>query len=300
MESQNATNTTLPSFAEYVEDRKYCKNVSLKTISSYQDAWKAFGPHVEPVLASSGRIVDGIRSGVAHLRAKGLRPVSINSYLTAVRAYLNWLHAEGHIKDKPRVQLLKYEHRVLATLTPEQLQQIIRHTPKGKNDRRIHTFVLLVLDTGLRLSEALSLTREAVDFDNLVINVRGKGGKHRLVPFSLEFRRILFRYMSRQDTALVFSTRTGTGLTRRNTGRDMKELGRKIGITGVRFSPHTCRHTFAVTFLRNGGDVYVLSRILGHSNITTTTIYLRSMGIETLSMAHQKFSPLAAIRRGGA
>src|SRR5579863_4250702 len=152
MESQNATNTTLPPFAEYVEDRKYLKNVSPKTINAYQDAWKAFGPHVEPVLTSGGRIVDAIRSGVTHLMAKGLRPVSINSYLTAVRAYLNWLHVEGHLKEKPRVELLKYEHRVLATLTPEQLQRIIRHVPNGKNDRRIHTFVLLVLDTGLRLS----------------------------------------------------------------------------------------------------------------------------------------------------
>lgn len=297
MESQNATNTTLPSFAKYVEDRKYLKNVSPKTIEAYRDAWKAFGPHVEPVLASGGRICDGIRVGVAHLMAKGLRPVSINSYLTAIRAYLNWLHVEGHLKDKPRVEFLKYEHQVLATLSPEQLHRIIRHVPKGKNDRRIYTFVLLVLDTGLRLSEALSLTKDAVDMDNLVIKVKGKGNKQRLVPFSVECRRVLFRYMARQDTALVFSTGTGVGLTKRNTGRDMKELGRKLGITGVRFSPHTLRHTFAVTFLRNGGDVYMLSRILGHSNITTTTVYLRSIGIEALTQAHQKFSPLLALHR---
>jgi integrase/recombinase XerD len=77
----------------------------------------------------------------------------------------------------------------------------------------------------------------------------------------------------------------------------MKDLGRRIGITGVRFSPHTLRHTFAVTFLRNGGDVYMLSRILSHSNITTTTVYLRSMDVDTLSMAHRKFSPLAAMGR---
>ena len=226
--------------------------------------------------------------------AKGLRPVSINSYLTAVRAYLNWLHIEGHLKDKPRVHLLKCEDRVIATLTPDQVQRIIRHVPKGVNDRRIHTFVLLVLDTGLRMSEALSLTTDSVDFDNLVIKVRGKGGKHRLIPFSIECRRVLFRYMSRHDRSVVFSTRTGAPLTKRNTGRDMKELGRKLRITGVRFSPHTLRHTFAVTFLRNGGDIYMLSRILGHANITTTTVYLRSIGVDALAEAHQKFSPLVA------
>jgi len=78
----------------------------------------------------------------------------------------------------------------------------------------------------------------------------------------------------------------------------MAILGRKLSITGVRFSPHTMRHTFAGTFLRNDGDVYVLSRILGHANITTTTKCLRSMGIDALSEAHQKFSPLVPDQRG--
>lgn len=77
----------------------------------------------------------------------------------------------------------------------------------------------------------------------------------------------------------------------------MAVFGKKLRITGVRFSPHTMRHTFAVTFLRNGGDVYVLSRILGHSSITTTTKHLRSMGIDALAEAHQKFSPLVALHR---
>jgi hypothetical protein len=84
-----------------------------------------------------------------------------------------------------------------------------------------------------------------------------------------------------------------------NIGRDIRILGRRLRITGVRFSPHTMRHTFAVSFLRNGGDVYVLSRILGHANITTTTVYLRSLGMDILSQAHQKFSTLSALRRVG-
>jgi integrase/recombinase XerD len=281
-------------FDRFVQERTYLKGVSPATIRYYGCLRRTFQTILtEPTKA-------GMLGLVQKLLADGMSPVSVNTYLRGFKAYVRWLHAEGYLKEPLPITFLKTEQKVLATLTADQIQKIIRHVPKGVNARRIHTFVLLVLDTGLRLSEALSLTRDVVDLDNLVIKVRGKGGKHRLVPFSLECRRVLFRYLSRQDSALVFCTRTGTGLTERNTGRDMKELGRKIAITGVRFSPHTLRHTFAVTFLRNGGDIYVLSRILGHSNITTTTVYLRSLGIEALSSAHQKFSPLAVMRRGGA
>src|SRR5579864_7114645 len=125
MKSQNATTTTLPSFADYVDDRKYLKNVSLTTVAWYRDAWRAFGPYIETLLASGGRINDTVRTLVAALREKGVRPVSINSYLTCVRAYLNWLHRQGHLTDKPRVELLKFEHKVIATFTPDHVQRMI-------------------------------------------------------------------------------------------------------------------------------------------------------------------------------
>ena len=154
-----------------------------------------------------------------------------------------------------------------------------------------------------RDSEALGLAQEDLDLDNLVIRVRGKGNKHRLVPMSVELRKIVWKYISRaaessSRSGMLFCTYLGTRVSQRDVLRDLKALGRRLGIIGVRMSPHTLRHTFAVTFLRNGGDLYMLSRILGHASITTTTGYLRSLGIETLSMAHQKFSPLVAIHRG--
>jgi len=282
-------------FKQFLDERTYLKGVSPATIRYYAGVRHTF----ESILAEPTKA--GMLERVQKLLADGVSPISVNTYLRGFKAYVRWLHAEGYLKELFPIRFLKTEQKVLATLTPDQVQRIMRYTPDGVNDRRIHTFVLLVLDTGIRLSEALNLTRDALDFDNLVIKVRGKGGKHRLVPFSTDCRKLVFRYLSRHDGAdLVFSTRTGTGLTDRNTARDMRELGRRLRITGVRFSPHTLRHTFAVTFLRNGGDVYMLSRILGHSNITTTTVYLRSIGIEALAQAHQKFSPLVAMSRSRA
>jgi hypothetical protein len=108
--------------------------------------------------------------------------------------------------------------------------------------------------------------RSDVDLENLVIRVElGKGRKARLVPISLELRKRLWRYLSKlpeEGSVYVFATKRGTKVTLRNFGYDLKLLGDKLHITGVRFSPHTLRHTFAVNYLRAGGNVFYLQRIL--------------------------------------
>jgi site-specific recombinase XerD len=106
--------------------------------------------------------------------AKGVRPVSINSYLTCVRAYANWLHAEGYLPDKPKVPLLKCEQKVIETFSQEQIQKLVSVKPKGTNQIRVHIASCLMLDTGLRLQETLGLTLTDADFDNLVVKVTGK------------------------------------------------------------------------------------------------------------------------------
>ena len=93
----------------------------------------------------------------------------------------------------------------------------------------------------------------------------------------------------------LFSTRTGTQVSKNNVQRDFKVLAAKLGITGVRVSPHTLRHTFAVNFLTSGGDIYLLSRILGHTSVKTTEVYLRSLGVEALQEAQARTSLLRPV-----
>lgn len=91
----------------------------------------------------------------------------------------------------------------------------------------------------------------------------------------------------------VFASKLQNKLATRNVLRDLKKLGKKLAAKGVRFSPHTLRHTSADSYLRNGGNIEYLRRILGHSSILTTQKYLKSLGIEDLQAVHNNHSPLS-------
>jgi integrase/recombinase XerD len=149
------------------------------------------------------------------------------------------------------------------------------------------------MDTGLRVNELLCLTRQDVDLENLVLRVKGKGNKHRLVPMSIELRKLLYRHLAVQKHAIVFCTRDGCKVTQRNLLRDFKVGCEKLGIVGVRCSFHTLRHTFAVSYLRAGGNLFYLARILGHTSVKTTEKYLQSLGVEDLQEVHDRLTPLS-------
>ncbi len=273
---------------QFTLERKYLKNVTPRTLAWYAYSFKAF----EGAIGSKAEIV----TRISELRNRGVKPISINCYLRCINAYFRWLHQE-HNREMPKIPRLKEEQKILATLTPEHVNRLLQFRPKGRNLMRAHTLTLLLLDTGLRVSEALGLNWDHVDLDNLVLRVLGKGGKHRVVPISFEGRKLLYRWRQQiGKSEWVFPTLSGIVTRQRNVGRDMTLLGERVGITGVRFSPHTMRHTFAVSYLRAGGNVLYLQRILGHSSLEMTNRYTRSLGIEDLQAVHSRLSLLS--RRG--
>lgn len=277
-------------FDRFLQERVYLKGVSPETLRYYRWVRRAF----ESILANPTKA--GMMDGIQKLLASGVSPTSVNTYLRGFKAYVRWLHEEGYLKDLFRVQFLRTEEKILETLSVEHVKRLVVHRSKGQNECRAHAVSLLILDTGLRIKECLGLGKNEVDFDNMLLKVQGKGNKVRMVPFSPECRKVLFKTCNRHDFNLVFCTRNGTAVTQRNFLRDFKMLGRKLGIQGVRMSPHTLRHTFAVSFLRNGGDIYMLSRILGHSSVKTTEVYLKSLGVEALQEAQARTSLLVRER----
>jgi len=293
---------TLASYVErFKQERQFLKGVSPSTLAWYHYSFQAFAPVLERAYESSADFKASVMARIQELReqGRGNKPVSINTYLRCFKTFLNWCHEEQILKEPIKLSWLKEEQKVLATFSPAQVSLLLKWKPGKDSQRRLHALICLFLDTGLRLSEALGLTNDDVDFDNLIIKVKGKGGKHRLVPMSLELRKVLFRWRQKppehlsHHSGLMFSTKYGTQLHARDSLRDFKKLCRKLRITGVRCSPHTLRHTFAVNYLRAGGNLFYLSKILGHSSVQTTERYLQSLQVEDLQAVHNRLSLLA-------
>ncbi|HYL38114.1 MAG TPA: tyrosine-type recombinase/integrase, partial [Bryobacteraceae bacterium] len=271
-------------FDRFLQERTYLKGVSPQTLRFYRGVGRAFSP----ILAEPTK--DGMMECIQKLLADGVSPTSVNTYLRGLKAYARWLHSEGYLKTALAVQFLKTERKILAS--QEQVRRLVNYKPNGRNLTRAHMATLVMLDCGLRASECLGLTSPDLDFDSLVIRVKGKGNKYRLVPMSIELRNALFRYCAKHPAQFIFATERGTRVTNRNFQRDLKGMCERLGMTGVRCSPHTLRHTFAVSYLRHGGNLYYLSRILGHTSVKTTERYLGSLGVEDLRAVHDRLSLL--------
>jgi integrase/recombinase XerD len=270
------------SFSQFIRERQYLQNVSPATIEWYKHSFKWL-PNESPSQ-------EELREAVVRMREKGLEATGCNSAIRAINAYLKWSDS-AH-----RVLYLKEEQRVLPTFSLTDVKKLISHRPKPKNfyQRRLHLLILVLLDTGCRIDEVLSLTAADCDLDNLLFTVSGKGRKQRKIPFSFELRRHLSRFLvDLHQEQFIFATRHGRKLGRRNVLRDVKRLCQRLGVTPPERTLHAFRHTFAIHYLRKGGSVFHLQKVLGHSTLEMTRRYANLL-TEDLQAVHQKISLLAA------
>jgi integrase/recombinase XerD len=279
-------------FEQFLSERRYLKNVTPRTIEWYETAFKAFQKAHSAAAPELTR--SSLQQFVIVTRERGVRPISCNTYIKALNAFCLWLHEEGHLSHRLELPLLKVEKRIIQTLTDEAMEALLSVKSKRYDQWRLYALVCLLLDTGLRIEEALSLRRHDIDFDNLLLTVFGKGRKERRVPFSFELRKVLFRYDAVRvkqcpRCELMFPSREGTNWDQRNSLRGLHLLQHKLRLPS--FGWHRLRHTFATNYLRQGGDIVRLSMVLGHSQITTTQRYLHLL-TEDLSASHQKVSIL--------
>ena len=282
-----------PLFVQFLKERTYLKNVTDRTLVWYRVAFNNYAAvtaHDAAVLPSKVTL----QHFVVSLRERGIKPVTCNTYVGAMNAFCGWLHEEGHARERVKLPKLRVERRLLTLLDDAQMRVLIGHKPKTFRQARVHLAVLLILDTGLRISEALHLRVTDTDCDNLILKVFGKGQKERLVPFSLELRRRLYRYEQLRakkgvKSELLFAGFEGTHWEKRNSTTSLYLLQDKLGLP--RFGWHRLRHTFATNYLRHGGDIVRLSMVLGHTQITTTQRYLHLM-TDDLSSHHQRVSIL--------
>jgi integrase/recombinase XerD len=180
-------------FEQFIKERQYLTNVTPQTIEWYTHAFKW--------LHSESPTEIELKEVVLRMREKGLKATGCNSAIRAINSYLHWNTAGMERKCSPgcehlRVAQLKEPQLILPTFTGEQIKNLVQWKPKGKVfwQRRLHLLVKFLLDTGARISEALSIRVRDIDLDNMLLTLDGKGRKQRIVPFSFELKRSMFRY----------------------------------------------------------------------------------------------------------
>jgi len=226
---------------------------------------------------------------------------AVNDYMRSISAFWTWLLMEEILDTKLfiRVKIPKAPHTVIVPYPTEQIDALFAvidsRTPVGCRDLAM---VFTFLDAGPRVSELCQFEMEDLDLNQRLVKAKGKGDKERILPLGARTQRAMWKYIehSRPEPAspradYLFLTRDGRQLTRRHIGNILKRYGDKVGLLGVKYSPHRFRHTFAINFLRNGGDVFSLQRILGHSSLDTVRIYVNLANVD-IQDAHRRCSPV--------
>jgi integrase/recombinase XerD len=255
-------------------------------------------------LAEQGRVLDSTvesdLNGYFAARHSETRATSANRRLTVFKRYFRWALRERLIDADPtlKLQSAKQPLRVPKTLTESQVESLLEapnvDTPLGLRDR---TMLEVIYASGLRVSELVTLKTFNLSMSEGVLRVLGKGSKERLVPFGQVARDWITRYMSEarpvilgnQQTEDLFVTARGAGMTRAMFWVVVKTQARNAGITAP-LSPHTLRHAFATHLLNHGADLRAVQMLLGHADISTTTIYTH-VARERLKQLHAHHHP---------
>ena len=228
--------------------------------------------------------VEELERWVAAMRADGLAPSTVARRVSAVRSYFRHLILIGTRGDNPAVglQLPRRGRRLPRALSPAETERLIEAadgtTPRTRRDRAL---VELLYGAGLRVSEAVGLERSAVDVEERIVRVLGKGGKERLVPLGRPAAEAVRRYLAlgrphldRRYRPELFLNARGAPLTRAGSFLILRKLAGKAGLEPERVHPHLLRHSFATHLLEGGADLRSVQEMLGHADLGTTERYM--------------------------
>lgn len=227
------------------------------------------------------------------LKEQCLSSHTIKTYITALKAFLNFAYKNGYIKDKIVIPSYKTKKNTIIVLSSEQIQAILNYyNTNNFLDVRNLFIISLMLDCGLRVSEVCSLNIEDVSIELGVIRVNGKGQKQRLVPLSAStelYFKLYINNIEKKFGALIVDF-LGNRLTTSAISSILRRLKKELGFE--KLNPHYFRHTFATLFLLNGGDPLNLQIIMGHTTLKMTEQYVHIAN--QMRIANQKiFSPLS-------
>lgn len=229
-----------------------------------------------------------IRGFLAMLSLKGQNKRTIARRLSSLRSFFRYAQTQAMVQINPTEDLdsPKLDRKLPVSLTYEQIKHLFDQpdlsTYLGLRDR---TILELFYSSGLRVSELISLNKRDFDGANLTVKVKGKGKKERIVPITKNAAEWIGSYLchpdriggsegyaGEADPEAIFLNKHGTRLTVRSVDRNFDRYLAESGLAG-KATPHTIRHTIATHWLENGMDLKTIQVLLGHSSLSTTTIY---------------------------
>lgn len=228
------------------------------------------------------------------------RATTVNRRTTVFRRFFRWALREHLITQDPTLKMSgsRQPLRVPKVLSEAQVEALLAAPDEqaclGLRDRAM---LELMYASGLRVSELVGLKTVQIGLNEGVIKVMGKGARERLVPFGEEARTWIVRYLENARQAILggqvsealFVTARGGPMTRQMFWTLVKQHALRAGVD-VPLSPHTLRHAFATHLLNHGADLRVVQMLLGHADISTTTIYTH-VARERLRQLHQRHHP---------
>ena len=268
---------------------------SAETIKTYTWVFNHFAEFVGDVELEAITSND-VRRFLNHLRTEhDMSKRTVHDNWARLSSFWTWAEQELRIDHIIRGKIKRpgYPKTLIEPFTQDEVRRMVKAaehmkpykgkggkliTPRQPTASRDIAIVLTLVDSGLRASELCSLTLADYDQKRGRLHVRhGKGDKQRFVVLGNRSRKALWRYLATRPAAQgkesLFATKTGKALDRFQVHRLIERLGEQAGIDNAH--PHRFRHTFAITFLRNGGNIYLLKELLGHETLEMTMHYAK-------------------------
>lgn len=286
----------LPTLKEFLERLKL-KQRSQETIRGYEIDLRQFLESLKT--ASNGPVfVDQITSESIEMFIQmkikeSISPTSINRKIYAISSYCNYLVLKRYLPLNPcnEVERLKGKSKERVFLSADEVNQLIE-----KVEQSIIKYVVILMSfTGLRINEAINLQIKDVDLEKSVVQViNGKGGKNRTVPISDELKELLQHYLDRlrpkTESLNFFATAKTGSISQQYVNVQLKKAAKKAGIE-KHITSHILRHSFASRLVQNNVHVAIIQRLLGHSDVRTTSVYMHVDQTEMLdAVNHINFS----------
>lgn len=271
------------------------RNLARATLDWYKYCLRGFEHYVEKIGkvenlrdVTQRDIQEFLQERLQYQKEKGRTDFTVRRIYEALKIFFTYLHRENIVFINPvaNIPAPRTSKRMLKPLTAEEVTALLE-SPRKRTFSGFRDYVLLMLflDTGLRLDETLTLRLCDVNLQEGTLLVMGKGRKERKVPFGQTLKGLLARYLQMRGTLagqeLVFVNQYGQRLSPRRLQQYLKHYTRKAGIQKP-VHPHLLRHTFALNFILQGGNPFILQEILGHTTLEMTRRYV--------SLANQSFT----------